>query len=130
MKVRNGSKFYYKKWVRCDTMQQIVSRFEALDLEESQRTMEESQRTIREIALAFESFSFESGLESGLVQDAERGPPPNRKEHLFQQCRENVLKLCRENRQLRKEIQLIQMYVRHVLECAPIPQNRRPQWVR
>ena len=71
-----------------------------------------------------------SSMESGLVQDAERGPPPNRKEHLFQQCRENVFKLCRENRQLRKEIQLIQMYVRHVLECAPIPQNRRPQWVR
>jgi hypothetical protein len=97
-------------------MQDIVSRLELLNLEES-------QKTIRDIELSFESLTKGNKNKGGMTQE-------NVKQHLFEQCRENVLKLCKENRRLRREMYNIRMYVKYLLECENFPENRIPQWVK
>ena len=100
-------------------MQDIVSRLELLNLEES-------QKTIRDIESSFESLTFENENKDGTGTVTQE----NVKQHLFEQCRENALKLCKENMRLRREMYNIQMYVKHILESENFPGNIIPQWVR
>mgnify|MGYP001588293978 CR=1 FL=1 len=101
----------------CDIMQNIVRRLESLNLEQS-------QKTIRDIELSFESLSIESEKKCIITTQE------NIKQHHFQQCKENILKLYQENIRLRREIYNIRMYVKYLLECENFPENIIPHWVR